>query len=425
MKWPARLAIPFTLIVFGVISSPASAQPSRIAFTIADPDGKPVEGATLTVTTKARGDINFQKTTNKKGKATFMVPTGVLVYQIAVEAEGYSPVNGDIKPSVGGTTFREITITPVSRASTSRGATTTETGEVLEIVFTEAEKAFNEGVEALRVGDFSSAEIKFLEARTLDAEMIAVHSALATVYIETNDFQNALGSAERFVDLAGESTRGQRLLYEAHSGLGNTNEAKKALKRLTALGEGADTAALLFNEGADAMRDGDIASAEERFLEALEIKPDFLPPVEALMLIYARQGKWAETASRAETFLATNPDNVRALSARYDAYSQLGDEARSQEAFDALAQADPSALAKTFVQSGITKFNAGDIAAATVDLERVVGLQPDNATAHYHLGLAYTNSEEGAKAKEHFEKFLALAPDDANAPAAREMMKYL
>ncbi len=432
MKWQARLAVPFALVLVGVFSSPLSAQPARISLTVTDADGNGVDGAVVTVTTAKRGNFKLEKTTNKRGKAMIMVPSAVFVYQFAVEADGYSPVTADVKPKLGETSFSTIALTAVTRSSGSSGATSTTTaseedsgGDPGRTVFTPAETAFNEGVNALEAKDFATAKAKFLEAGSLDPKMVAVHSALATAYLDSGDFENALSSAQTFAKLAPDSPRGLRLLYEAHSGLGNANEAEKTLKRLADLGQDADTATLLYNEGADATREGDLASGEKRFLEALEVEPGFMPAVEALMLVYARQEKWSEAAPQAESFLAANPGNARALRVRYEAYRGLGDQVKSQAAFDALAEVDPAALAKTFSESGVTKFNAGDIAGAAIDLERVIELVPENASAHYHLGLAYSNSEESAKAKEHLEKFLALAPDDPNADAAREMLKYL
>jgi Tfp pilus assembly protein PilF len=41
------------------------------------------------------------------------------------------------------------------------------------------------------------------------------------------------------------------------------------------------------------------------------------------------------------------------------------------------------------------------------------------------LGLCYVNSGDNAKAKEHFSRFLELAPDDPDAGTAAEMVQYL
>ena len=62
---------------------------------------------------------------------------------------------------------------------------------------------------------------------------------------------------------------------------------------------------------------------------------------------------------------------------------------------------------------------------AIADFEQVAELDPEHASAHYYLGLCYTNTAETSQAKAHLHRFLELAPDDSNAAAAREMLKYL
>jgi Flp pilus assembly protein TadD len=48
--------------------------------------------------------------------------------------------------------------------------------------------------------------------------------------------------------------------------------------------------------------------------------------------------------------------------------------------------------------------------------------QPDNATYHYHLGLAYQKMSDAVKAKTHLERSLQLAP---NSPDSADVRKAL
>ena len=189
--------------------------------------------------------------------------------------------------------------------------------------------------------------------------------------------------------------------------------------------KGADVATLLFNEGAEALKVGDLDSAQSRFEEALAAQPELHQATDALMIVYARKGDWAKAAAQAEQAIARDPANLRALRLRHEAYGHLGDQAKEKEAFDALAKADPGALAGALLDSGIAKFNANDTQAAIADLSRVVEIDPKRAIAHYYLGLCYTNTSKPDQAKTHLQRFLELAPDDPNAAGAREMLKYL
>jgi len=67
-------------------------------------------------------------------------------------------------------------------------------------------------------------------------------------------------------------------------------------------------------------------------------------------------------------------------------------------------------------------YHKGVYQLATDLLEQALKTQPNNATYHYHLGLAYQKMSDTAKAKTHLEKALQLAP---NSPDAGEVRKAL
>jgi tetratricopeptide (TPR) repeat protein len=402
-----------------VVSAAIQAQPARIAVTVLDPEGKPLPGVNIQVTTPERGDVKVKATTNPKGKATVMVPNVTLSYDMSLEREGYQSLTVDVKPTFGETTFREYTLAPAGAVNAPAPE-----ADAAPPSFTPAEVAFNAGVEALGRQDQEAALAKFLEARDKDPNLTQVYSAIAAIYLEKKQPQEALTAAQRFLQSEPGNPRGLRLVYEAQKQLGNQAEADQALKELKTQ-KGADVATLLFNEGAEALKVGDLDSAEKRFEEALAAQPDLHQAAEALMVVYARRNDWAKAAAQAEKTLAQDPDNLRALRLRHDAYGRLGDQAKEKEAFDALAKADPKALAGALLDSGIAKFNANDTPGAIADLVQVVAIEPDRALAHYYLGLCYTNSSKPAEAKTHLQRFLELAPDDPNAAGAREMLKYL
>ncbi|HEX9734537.1 MAG TPA: tetratricopeptide repeat protein [Thermoanaerobaculia bacterium] len=70
-------------------------------------------------------------------------------------------------------------------------------------------------------------------------------------------------------------------------------------------------------------------------------------------------------------------------------------------------------------------FDAGNAVAARSLLARVVELQPDNAAAHYKLGLCCVNTGDAVEAREHLRRFLELAPEDPEAASVEEMLAYL
>ncbi|HVS66385.1 MAG TPA: tetratricopeptide repeat protein [Thermoanaerobaculia bacterium] len=415
---PRQVAV-LLFLVAALLPAALPAQPARLALTVENTAGEPVAGARIKLTTEERSDIQVEAQTNRRGKATVTVPSFTFVYDLVIEAEGYDRIATTIVPRLGQTTFRTLTLGagPLTSSAGVEGG--------VQPSLPPAETAFNAGVEALAKGEIDAALAKFLEAHELDPELAVADSGLATVYLQQDRAEEALAAAQRFLESSPRSPQALRLVYEAHSRLGHAADAERVLKELATLEEDTDLPALLFNEGADAAAVGDLATAERRFLEALEVQPDLHQAVDALMVVYARRGEWRKAAERAEQMLERDPSNERALRVRYEAYREIGDAEKEKEALAALARVDSAALASAFLETGLAKFDAGDVAGAIVDLEKVVELAPDVASAHYYLGLCYTNTGEPTKAKARLERFVELAPNDPNAASAREMLRYL
>ena len=141
-----------------------------------------------------------------------------------------------------------------------------------------------------------------------------------------------------------DNPRGLRMVYEAQKQLGNNAEADKALKELQSQ-KGAEVATCSSTRAP--RRSSWAISTAPRALRGGaggEARPS-PGDQEALMIVYSRKNDWANAAAQAEKVLATDPQNLRALRVRHDAYKRLGDKAKEKEAFDALAKADPAALA--------------------------------------------------------------------------------
>ena len=55
-------------------------------------------------------------------------------------------------------------------------------------------------------------------------------------------------------------------------------------------------------------------------------------------------------------------------------------------------------------------------------LEKALAIDPTQARAHYLLGICYSMDDK-AKAREHLNKFIEMAPNDPDAAAAKEMLQ--
>lgn len=421
MRAHLRIAI-VALVVLLALVTPALGQAfGRVVFVVKDADGNPVPDVKVTVTSPERDGYSEEGVTNKKGRVTIGFADATLLYDVKVEHPDYPTGNLQVKPEVRGTIEREITV-----ASHAVGASTNPDNEGGgAVVFTPTERTFNAGVEALRADDVATAEAKFREATTMKADYAPAWSALAGVLLRLERYDEALVAAQRTVELEPESARSLRLLYDALKGVGNDSEAKKVLDKLSELDRGGDTAAMLYNEAVAALKVGDNEAAKPLLRQALEVQPDLRPALSALALSHILDEEWVEAAATADRVLALEPENRQALRIRYDAYTRLGDTAKAEAALADLVKVDPTAAVGGFLEAGETAFQGGQMQEAAANFERVVQLQPDNARAHYKLGLAYVNLEDTAKAKQHLERFVALAPEDPEAQTARDMLSYL
>ena len=147
-----------------------------------------------------------------------------------------------------------------------------------------------------------------------------------------------------------------------------------------------------FNIGVALMAKKDEKGAEEAWKKALEIKPDYAEPLNALSTLYNNQKRFDEAA---------------AMSAKA---AGAGGGAGSADA--------------TFNQ-GIILWNQGKIAEAKVKFEETLKANASHADAHYQLGMALLNEGKLTEAVTEFETYVKLAPDGQYATQAKGMIAQL
>ncbi len=393
---------------------------SRVGFTVNDEAGNPLQDVTITASHPPTGLV-IERTTNKKGKATFAFRDGSLTYEVSLSLEGYDPATTSLKPRTGAVSYQTYTLYKTN----SRKAVPSDEGGTREIPLTPAQVTFNEGVTALKSSDLATAKASFLKAYEMDPELYQAHSALAAIYLEEKDFQSAKASAEIMIAKEPGSGRGYRMLYEALSGLGDQEAADELLAKISELESSADAVPLIYNEGAEAMRMGDLNRARERLEKAYSLSPELNQTVRLLALVYLDDKDFQKAAEFAEKAIAADPEDLTMKKVRLDAYRGLGDTAKAEEAFEDVAAADPTALISGLFKGGQEQFNGGDMDSAVGSFKQILEIDPDHGMTHYLLGLCYVNMGKNADAKSHFQRFITLMPDHENAATAKEMLSFL
>jgi len=407
------------LLLLPALSALAVGQ-GRLQAEVVDENGSPLAGVEVRISCE---EIAYQKTlnTNKRGKFTLLVVDATRTYVVQFEKEGYRPVQEQVKMTPGEITRKTFTVPSLASAPMPPSASEVAAVEGRN----KAVKVFNEGVALVQSGDVEGGKAKFVQASEMDTQMPQPLSALAGIYLDEKDYATAASTAERLLAIDPGNARGLQVAYDAYVELGEKEKAQAALDQLSALDAGGpDAAVRIFNQGADAVRVGDVDTAMERFQKAAELDPELAPAHAALARLYLEKKENEKALAAAETALNIDPDLVDVQKVRYEAYRRMGDEEKAKEVFAEMAAADPEGLAETLYENGREAFNAGNTEQARIAFEQALQADPDYARAHYMLGLVYVNSGQPAKAKEHLNKFIELAPDDPEVATAKEMLQY-
>lgn len=413
-------ATPLWLAVIALLLPAVSALAigqGRLQAEVVDAQGQPVAGVEVVIT---QDDIGYRDTakTDKRGRFTHLVVDAGRPYTFEFTKEGMPKVVETFKIEIGGVTRHTFTLAPQGAAPAAGTGTVTE-GRNKSI------NAYNEGVIALQAGDKAAARAKFEEAAALDPDMVQPYSVLGSLYLEAKEYDQAIGVAEKLLELSPDDPAALMVLYDAYQAKDEKAKAQQYLDRLSSAGGGTAAAVRLFNAGADAARAGNLDTALTLFAKAIEIDAELAPAHGAQARLLLARESYQEALAAAERALDIDPELVDAQRVRYEAYRRLGQEDKAKEVFETLAAADPEGLAEALYQRGQEAFQAGDTAAAVQALEQAVQAKPDHARAHYWLGLSYANADDKAKAKLHLQKFVELAPDDPEVSTAKEMIGYM
>ncbi|MEM7352817.1 MAG: tetratricopeptide repeat protein, partial [Acidobacteriota bacterium] len=287
----------------------------------------------------------------------------------------------------------------------------------------EAVKAYNEGAAAYEARDLAKAKELFLKAVAADAALPQPYLVLADLYLTEGAHQEAAEAAEQFLALQPGDRNAQMLAYEAYQELGNQAKIDELRSILGETEAAPQLAIQVFNEGAIANQKGDLNTAIEKFKASLELDPNLAEAHAALGAVYYNQQQYDEALASIGKTLELKPDHLGARRTRFLVHDARNDRTAADEAMASYIEVDASGAAQLLYQRADLDFRAGERALARIALTKVLELDPEMPRAHYTLGLIYS-ADDTAKAKMHFEKFIALAPDDPEVATAKEMLAY-
>lgn len=417
LRVPSRALSLALLAALALAASVHAVGEGRIIGTVTDDQGAPLAGVKISFT-RPGTDYKQEKTSDAKGKFTLLVLDATQEYTIRLDKDGYQPYEEVLKPKPQDTLRISYQLGKLAPAGPSDEQIKEMEGK------NQAIAAFNEGVNLLRSNDLNGAAAKFEAATQSDANLAPAFGALAEVYVELGRNAEALAAADRYLQLEPGSVRGLKVQFDAHKAMGDTAKTDEALKALAAVDKSRDTAIRAYNLGAESSRSGNRDAAIAYLKQTLEIDPTLDQAYTALGQVYMVKKSYKEAVAALEPLLARDPANLEALTIRFEALKAAGDKEGAKAAEAAMKTAQASQSPDALFKQGVAQYNSNNLASAIETLERAVGADPNHAKSHYMLGLAYAGSD-AAKAKEHLQKFLELAPNDPDAAAAREMLGYM
>ena len=405
-------------------AAPIAAQTGLFRGSVVDESRNPLAGVQITVTSEDLASFRKSLTTDKDGqfKLRFQANQAQYVFEFLFEKPGYQSFTQAYSPSLTQAMKEQFVMDLAeSRIVESRG----DLSSVITGSSNAAVEAFNAGITAQREGDLGTARSKLEEALAADHSLAPAHVALAQVLLDQGDHDAALARADGALALTPGVVEALRVRYQALRELGRQGEADEVAKLLEQA-EGAVAAArLLYNEGGEAFTAGDKEGALAKFREAAQLDPTLTDAHHAVATLELAAGNHAASAEAAQRALALGSEDIRTLRVLYDAYDALGRTEELAEIAPRLAAVDPDFGGTKLLEQAADNWNAGQADRAVRLSRMALAIDPSLAKAHYFIGLDHLSKGANAEAKAALTRFIEMAPDDAEAGTAREMLSYI
>ncbi|MEE4272651.1 MAG: tetratricopeptide repeat protein [Thermoanaerobaculales bacterium] len=416
LKKSTTVIICAMLVVLAAGSADA-ARKGRLIGKIVDPEGNPLEGVTVKATSEEVPDFNEIEVTDSKGVFKLDFEEIEVVYRYEFSKVGYVTLITEQTWRKDGTARYEWVLTPGESASLDADAPV--------VTNSAAAQAYAAAVQAFEARDLPAAEAKLEEALEHDPELRQAWESLAVIELEQGDYAEAVVAAETAIEKGSTDMAIFRSRWEAYRLMGDEEMMNQAAADLEKFGALAEEAKRIYNEGIVELKAGNKDAAFAKFEQALQADPNLEPALFAVATTGMETGRLEEAAAAAQTILEQDPGNADALRIRYNAALQLDDEQMLMDALVGLAPVEPEAAKQGLWLMAMTAYNANDNERSKERFERVLLVDPGNAQAHYLLGLVYLGEDNKEKTTEHLERFIALAPDDPDVAAAKDILAYI
>jgi tetratricopeptide (TPR) repeat protein len=311
----ARIRLTAFVLAIAACATLAYAQTGRIKGKVVDANGKPVEGAIITMESK---EMNRKLTTktDKRGEYTQFLPPGQ--YAVTAAKDNLSQTL-DARISID---EREVNFT--LKPGGGGGGSDAERKK-MEAENAALKAAFEQGATLGNEGKYDEAIAKFNEVIAKLPNCAECYNNIGALSFKKKDYDGAEAAYKKAIGVKADSA-------EAYMGLANTYNAQKkfdqaseagaqAQKLLSAAGGGAAggggaSAGAVFNQGVVAWNAGKIPDAQKFFEQAVSMDPKLADAHYWLGMANVNQGKLAEGVKSFEEYLKLDPKGQYAEQAK-------------------------------------------------------------------------------------------------------------
>jgi tetratricopeptide (TPR) repeat protein len=299
------LAVSLLVVCLAGSLALASTQ-SRVAGVVVDTAGKPIAGATITVTCPEAAAYQKVMETDAKGQFKILLLDATKSYVFTTTAGGYSDYSETVKVPAG-TMDNQLSFELQSLLES-------QAANQQQIMEQPGYKEYDEGRELLKADDLDGAHAKFTEAVAAVPDLAPAWGGLADIEYRRGDHAKALEYAETCIEYDDESSKCLAVAANSASALGDDAAKKKYLERYQAINP--DDPATLFNQAADYLNALDDDSARPLLEQCLEVDPEFEKCLFELGMVLLRSGDLEGAKTHLNRYLEVAPDGPDATAAR-------------------------------------------------------------------------------------------------------------
>jgi cellulose synthase operon protein C len=272
------------------------------------------------------------------------------------------------------------------------------------------------------------------------------HEAWANYYSVQKNFTAAIQEMEQAINLnPNRSESYVQLGYLQESAL-LTDDAERSFKSAAQVDPRSATAQLALG-GFDQLH-GRMPEAEQQYRRVLQLEPENPVPRASLVRLLMTQGRNKEAEQVALQAKKDIPDNPETYRMPGDFYFAIGDMDKAIAEYAAIFKDHPKDLQtkKNYIQllilkdrleeatklneeilksshsdvegliyKGQVELRQNDAAGAIQSLQAAIGNDPENAVAHYQLGLAYAQQDDLGRAEQEWREAVRIRPDLTDA----------